>query len=63
MDKELDGVQACCSGGDVVRDVKKIAAGGAADAILDRAVVVSFLLDYGVVVYDFVVSPTILRYA
>jgi hypothetical protein len=31
--------------------VQEIAAGGASDAELDRSVVVSFLLNYGVVVY------------
>jgi hypothetical protein len=45
-----------------VRDVKAIAAGGATDSILDCAVVVSFLLYYGILVYNFVVGPTILRY-
>ena len=62
MNKELDGVQTCCSGGDVVWDGEKISAGGSADTKLDRAVVVSFLLHDGIVVYDFVAVPAFLGY-
>ncbi len=62
MNKELDGVQTCCSGGDVVWDGEKISAGGSAYTKLDRAVIVSFLLHDGIVVYDFVAVPAFLWY-
>ena len=60
MDKELDGVQACGSGGDVVRDGEKISAGCSSYTELNGAIVVSFLLHDGIVVHDFVAVPAFL---
>ena len=54
MDKELDGVQACGSGRDVVRDGEKVSAGCSSYAELNGAIVVSFLLHDGIVVHYFV---------
>ena len=60
MNKKLDGVQACCSGGDVVRAGEKISAGCSSYTELNEAVVVSFLLHDGIVVHDFVAVPAFL---
>ncbi len=60
MNKELDGVQTCCSGGDVVWDGEEISACGSAYTKLDITVIVSFLFHDGVVVYDFVAVPAFL---
>ncbi len=62
MNEGLDGVQTCCSGGHVVRDGEKISASRAAYTKLDRAVIVSFLLHDGILVYDFVAVPPFLGY-
>ncbi len=60
MNKELDGVQAGCSGGDVVWDGEKISAGCSSYTELNGAVVVSFLLHDGIVIHDFVAVPAFL---
>jgi hypothetical protein len=60
VDEKLDGVQACCPGGDVVWDGEEISAGCSSYTKLDRSVVVSFLLHDGIVVHDFVAVPAFL---
>ena len=62
MNEKLDGVQTCCSGGDVVWDGEEISAGGSLYAKLDGAVVVACLFHDGIVVYDFVAVPAFLGY-
>ena len=49
MDEHFDGFEGGSSRGDVVRYFKAVAAAGAADATFDGAVVVSFLLYYGII--------------
>jgi hypothetical protein len=53
-------VRTCCLGGDVVWNAEEISAGGPAYPKLDGDVIVAFLFDNVVVVYDFVAVPAFL---
>jgi hypothetical protein len=52
VNEHFNGFKWGSSRGDVVRYCKAVAAGGAADATFDGAVVVAFLLDYGIIIND-----------